>query len=691
MTSSLTEFLRLPMHVPGTPARMSTCCAAVVVLWLASGFDAAAQAPRDLGEIPLEELMELRVQEVFGASDRLQPVTEVPSSVSIVTASEISRHGYRTLADILRGVRGFYITDDRNYSYVGARGFNRPGDYNTRVLLLVNGHRVNDNVYDQANVGAEFLIDAAMFERVEIIRGPASSLYGTNALFATVNVITRSGASLNGGSITVDTGTLGTQLMRGAAGRRLGNGMDFALSATHERSSGITSLYLPEFDTPDTNDGLAENLDGEHATHLYGRFNLKNLTLTSAFAWRNKYVPTASFLTAFNAQEPAEQTTDRKLTVMAQYLRRVGATRVTTEAAIDYFRYDGVYPETGAELEDPLFAFRDGFSGLRWTARTVAARPMPGRQTLTFGGEFVDNVKQNQWGAYPFSSDANFVLNQSSRQLAAFAQDEIKLRPWLLLNGGLRHDRFSQFSRTTPRGAVIVMPSPNHSLKYLYGKAFRAPNVYELYYYRDESASLQPESIGTHEWVWEAYFGERLRTVVSTYRYKAMQLLDYGVLDVAPGADAEEGFSNSGTIRAAGLELESEIRLKRGAQALASYTLQDANPVDASDARLTNSPRHMAKLRFSIPGPRIGSSASFEWRYMSSRRTLSGSVVDSTSLANAAFNLPVGRSVTLTGQVRNLFNARYADPASNEHVGDSIGQNGRTARVGLRWSFWDPR
>ena len=143
------------------------------------------------------------------------------------------------LADILSAVRGMYIVDDRNYSVIGARGFALPGDYNSRVLLLINGHRVNDNVFGQAEVGAEFGLDPAMFERVEIIRGPASSLYGDSAFFVVVNVMTRTGASLGGGSITVEAGTLGTRLVRGSVGHRLANGVEVALSGTYEHSDGV--------------------------------------------------------------------------------------------------------------------------------------------------------------------------------------------------------------------------------------------------------------------------------------------------------------------------------------------------------------------------------------------------------------------------------------------------------------------
>jgi outer membrane receptor for ferrienterochelin and colicins len=660
-----------------------------VLLYFACAVPASAQR-LDLGQVPIEELMGLGVASVFGASDRLQPITEVPSSVSIVTADEISRYGYRTLAEILRGVRGFYVTDDRNYSYVGARGFNRPGDYSTRVLLLVNGHRVNDNVFDQASVGADFGIDPAMFERVEIIRGPASSLYGTNALFAIVNVVTRTGASLNGAAFGVDAGTLGTQLVRASAGRRLENGMDVALAGTYERSSGIGLLYVPAFDVPGGNGGVAEHLDGEQSGQIYGRLSVNNLTVTGVFGRRVKDVPTASFFTLFNAQDPVQSTADLKSTVSAEYVRVLGAARLTSEASVDHFRYDGVYPYANEDPQGPSVNFTDGSSGLRWTLSSRMTRPLPGRQTLTLGAEFVDNVDQNQWGAYSFPSDSNFIVDQSSRQGAVYAQDEIRLRPWLLVHGGLRYDRYSRFSRITPRGAIIAMPSGNHSLKYLYGRAFRAPNAYELYYYRDASAYLQPESIHTHEWVWEGYFGERVRTAVSTYRYQASQLVDLRIVDPDVPLDPL-GFENAGTIRATGLELESEVRLKRGAQALASYTLQEANDESSGGHGLTNSPRHMAKLRLSVPGAWTRSFASFEWQYLSTRTTLAGATVDPASVAHLTVNLPMGPSVTLSGQIRNLFDARYADPASDEHTVDSIEQNGRTFRIGVRWAFWNPQ
>jgi outer membrane receptor protein involved in Fe transport len=87
----------------------------------------------------------------------------------------------------------------------------------------------------------------------------------------------------------------------------------------------------------------------------------------------------------------------------------------------------------------------------------------------------------------------------------------------------------------------------------------------------------------------------------------------------------------------------------------------------------------------------VRSFASFEWHYLSTRTTIAGLTVAPAAVANASVNWPIGRSMTVSGQIRNLFNARYADPACDEHVPDSIEQNGRTLRLGLRWAFWNRR
>src|SRR3984957_16615164 len=338
--------------------------ALVLILLLAP---LAAEAQQPLPEMSLEELMRLDAGRVFGASERLQPVTEAPASVSFITAEDIARYGYRTLADIMRGVRGMYVTDDRNFSYLGTRGFGNPGDYNSRVLLLVNGHRVNDNVYGQAEIGAECGIDPAMFERVEIIRGPASSLYGNSAFFAVINVITKSGSSLDGASFTAEDGTLGTHYVRASAGQRLASGLDVAVSGTFEQSAGVNQLFFPAYDAPATNNGIAQGLDGQRLGQFYGQVRFKDIVFTGVYGTRQKDVPTASFGTLFNEHQPPEQTTDRHTLADVEYSRTLGVSHVTVRASFDRFSSDGSFPGAGATPGSVLVGLTSVL-GTSWTA-----------------------------------------------------------------------------------------------------------------------------------------------------------------------------------------------------------------------------------------------------------------------------------------------------------------------------------
>src|SRR6202451_3985020 len=168
------------------------------------------RAAPDLVDMSLEELMLINIDSVYGASGFKQKVTEAPASVTIITAEDIQRYGYRTLADILRNVRGFYVSYDRNYSYLGVRGYGLPGDYNSRIELLIDGHRLNDNIYDAALIGTEFPMDVDLIDRVEVIRGPNSSLYVASDFLGVINIITKRGRDLQKVSVAGEVASYGT-------------------------------------------------------------------------------------------------------------------------------------------------------------------------------------------------------------------------------------------------------------------------------------------------------------------------------------------------------------------------------------------------------------------------------------------------------------------------------------------------
>ena len=635
--------------------------------------------PQSLTQMSLEDLMRLQVEPVFGASKRLQPVTEAPASVTIVTAEDIARHGWRTVADILRSVRGFYVTYDRNYSYIGVRGFALPGDYNTRVLFLVDGHRMNDNIYDQATPGSEFNLDPSTFARVEIIRGPASSLYGTSAFFGVVNITTKKGAAQNGFTAAVDGGSLGTRALRGAFGRRLTNGVDFYVSGAFAGVSG-TDLYFAEFDTPDSNNGVVSGLDDETAASLFGRLSIGHFTISGALGNRDKGVPTAAFDTAFG--DDRFRTQDNRGYLDAQYERTVGETRVFLRSSFDRYHYEGRYPTEGWDNLPAVFMSDDYATGVWVGGEARATRGIGGRHTVTAGTELRSNIRQDQGITFEDEIFPSFLIARSSHVGAIYIQDEVKLADRVIVNGGLRFDAYRGFSKLAPRIAVIFNSSQSQAFKYLYGNAFRAPNAYELYYsaYGERDAELEPETIDTHEIIWERYAGKSLRTSASAFFNRVNRLISVEAAE----AESDLVFVNRGRVRAAGVEIEGEVRMPSGVSALANYVLQRAEDLETGD-RLTNSPTHVAKVQLSAAMP-ARMITSVDVQMMSSRRTLLGDRVDAVALTNLTLTLSVGHGVKVVGMFRNLFDQHYFDPGSEEHRQDALRQDGRTIRVGLEWT-----
>jgi outer membrane receptor for ferrienterochelin and colicins len=225
-------------------------------------------------------------------------VNEAPAAVTIITAEQIRKYGYRNFAQILDSVPGLFTNNDRNYGYLGIRGFNRPGDYTSRVLLLIDNHRLNDAVFDQGGSGTEMPIDVDLIDRIEIIKGPGSSLYGTNAFVGVVIVITKRGRDIKGAEVSGEASSFNTYRSRLSYGNKFSNGVEMLVSGSFSDSEGHRELPYPAFAS--TNNGIAKDADRDNLYYYTGKLSYADFTLTGGHQWRKKNVPTAAFGTVFN-------------------------------------------------------------------------------------------------------------------------------------------------------------------------------------------------------------------------------------------------------------------------------------------------------------------------------------------------------------------------------------------------------
>jgi iron complex outermembrane receptor protein len=660
--------------------------AVLAVCAIASPAGAQPSATRDAAQPPLtlEQLLSVDVERVFGASRFQQSVLDAPASVSIITHEDIERFGYRTLADILRAVRGFYVSNDRNYSYIGIRGFSRPGDYNTRVLLLVDGHRLNDNIYDQAMIGTEFPLDVELIERLEVVRGASSSLYGTSAFFAVVNVITKRAGDLGRVSGSVEVASLGTRRVRGTMARLFSNGTAAAISFTGYHSDGQRRLFYPELSAVTRTGGVAVDLDDDRFSQLFASVSSGGWKLQTTWGGRVKGIPTGAFGTSFD--DDRNRSRDLRGYVDASYDRTWAGTALQWRGAYDRYSYDGTYTYDHPDGLDPD-PYEDTARGTWLSTEATLRRHVTKAHHVTGGFELRENLRQDQGALYAVSRTVVLDDRRRSRVWALFAQDEFRIAPRVLLNVGVRHDDYSLSGRaTSPRAALILSPMQDAAIKLTYGEAFRAPNAYELFYYTPDRAPLQPERIRSSELIWEQYFARRVRVEAAVFVYRVRNLISQRA-----AADSNSlgdlGFHNLESTGAAGFGLESEARLAAGFNLQANYQYSDAH-LRGSNEPLSNSPRSLGRVGLTRRSVGGGLVASTEVSFVGRRLALDGTASPAFGLWNASAAAPtLTRHLTLQFDARNLLNRAYGDPGSEEHPQALIPQDGRTVRLRATWRF----
>jgi len=656
-------------------------------LWFAQASFAQVRQP-DLSSMNLEDLTKVHVDAVSGASKFLEKSTDVPASVTIVTAEEIREFGYRTLAEVLESVRGFNVVYDRNYSYVGVRGFLQPGDYNARILFLLDGHRVNDNIYDGAYLGTGFPVDIDLIDRIEIVRGASSSVYGTGALLAVINVIIKRGRDVNGAKVSATAGSLGTYKGTGTYGARFDNGLEMLISATGYRSHGNSSLFFPEFDSPNTNSGVAENADGDHAARMLADISYRDFNIHVVDYTRTKQIPTASFGTVFN--DPRTQTTDARGYVDVEYSHTVGEWDLIGRASYDWYNYHGVYiyDHTGAGV--PPYTQNEDLAKGTWADFEFdASRRLSRRHRITLGVEYRPDFSRRQIN-YDLSPYVLYLDDEhSERDVGFYGQDEFRLRANLSLVGGLRVDWQNPFgTNLSPRLGLLYSPAESTRFKLMYGEAFRVPNAYEAYYASSNSdtvnLTLKSEVVQTLEFQVQQDLAKRYTLIGALFANRFHNLIDQ---DSNPGVGHTPSTNSPDVLHANGMALELEANWPRGIKGQVSYSLQSSRDFPGNRI-LPNSPAQLAKARLLLPIVQKRLSLGLDGQYTDRVLTLSGVELGGYVVANAtvlAQNL--FRNFDLSISVYNLFNRAYSDPAGVELMEGSIPQDGRTAQIQLTYRF----
>ncbi|MDH3455510.1 MAG: TonB-dependent receptor [Gemmatimonadota bacterium] len=640
---------------------------------LAVGAVAIVAAPTGAQEqqesFPLDSLLSIPVS---AAVKYQQSTQDAPASVSIITRDQFSRFGFRTVGEALTQLRGFYGSYDRNYFYLGIRGFSRPTDYNNRVLLMLNGHVLNENFYNSAFVGTTLGISLDVVDRIEVVRGPGSALHGGGAMLAVVNVITKSSTSSRGLDFTAEVGSFGLRGGTATLIHQFPSGPEITIMASGTDASGA-DLYFPEFDEPRTNDGIATELDWDRGGGVLGVARFREFTFSVLKTSRKKGIPTAAWEMVFN--DDSAFTLDERAFAELKWNRDLN-TRANLEVRgyYDWYSYDGFYPyepPDGVWVDGTDARWFGGETRLRWDPTPTDRIVIGAEYRKTYRAEYRSWDNQDEY----FNDDLPFTNH------SVFVQNEWQTTQQLSLTLGLRYDSYSDVvSAVTPRAALVFHPSSRATAKLLYGRAFRAPTRWEQYYEEEDvwktNPALEPEKIRTVEAIWEQRVSDGVWATAGVFDYEMTDLIDESVDPV----DDLSLYQNVSTARVTGAEFEIRTRLPSGFGGYASYVFQKARLV-GSDEVLTNSPQHLFRAGAYQHFPH-GVTLAANVSYDHERRTVQDTMLDPFFLVDATVSkTALHDRLRASLSVRNLLNASYQTPGGFEHVQPGIQQDGRHVRL----------
>jgi outer membrane receptor for ferrienterochelin and colicins len=553
-------------------------------------------------QLDLQTLLNTPI-DVWTPSKAPQKSHEAPSIITTVTREQIRVWGHRSMADLLSHLLGFYVVDDHTSPNLVVRG-NTGGLHaeSSIIKVLIDGHPVSFSSTGGIGLGPE-LIPLSAIERVEVIRGPASALYGADAFLGMINIQTRERQDVQGGNAWLSLGQVGSRLATDVdASLGTTRGMVEALVAVRRSEQDLSGLELPASspapNIPFYNRGArrAQGLDQKSTSAI------ATLTLRPRPSWFVKL-----FAYYSSMERGAEFGSLLQLANGYNDRNAFSENRVSQSQLRGGLQFSQILsPQLQLSLRSSYFDGRTRDDN----RLEVGSEYYYVRRRLGFrGGDLDGHLQWSPSGQWSLSSGASLLLDDeqlpsriavAKRPIGVVRNGEViaegsvyqgrktffnagvylqgTLRTdggWLGLTAGLRYDRHNVYGgQLSRRVGLVSSPLPNLHAKLLHGSAFQAPSPFLLYAVPSSAgdvvgnAALLPQYVNTFELQLEYEPGAAL-TLSTDVAYSLLddktEFLQQGINKVARNVARTDSLSWENRI---------EARLHKRVNAHLSFELQ---------------------------------------------------------------------------------------------------------------------
>lgn len=435
------------------------------------------ESVNNLFQVSLEDLMNI---EVVSATRIKQNIIEAPSIMTVITAQQIRKRGYQSVAEAVRTVPGFSLWVDNFLSSISVRGFNSIQGWNQNLKIMIDGQPVSYRPANWTPIDEE-LIPIRCVKKIEVIKGPASALYGANAYLGAINIITFDGERFDSVEVTGIGGSLDTYGGSFVVGKKIDE-IDFMAAFSAQRSNR-SGLSLPDPVPIKYANKKSEN-DISEPKSFYGKISYKELTMSAHYQRFYKYAEFTDFSTLGDSLTCMDN-----WFVKGEYKKRLFRDRLDCKGSFAYGEAGPDYKYDKLKLGDQFYRKENDAHFIDLAAETFYK--FAEKNSVGIGIDYTteDQQLQNNY-CIDMITGKKFLLSDDPvpqprkdfNNLGIYVQGVYYPTPNTGLTGGLRFDSHNLYGdSTTYRIGLTTHISEKLYMKILYGTSFKSPTPRQLF------------------------------------------------------------------------------------------------------------------------------------------------------------------------------------------------------------------